>query len=56
MGGTEQEVADVLGNSPDIVRKHYAKWSQARQKRIDELMRAAQIIPATQPQTAERVN
>jgi hypothetical protein len=25
-------------NSPEIVRKHYAKWSPARQARIDELM------------------
>ncbi len=40
-GGTEQEVADILGNSPAIVRKHYAKWSQARQKRIDDLMETA---------------
>jgi site-specific recombinase XerD len=46
MGGTEQEVADILGNSPEIVRKHYAKWSQARQKRIDDLMQAAQAVPA----------
>lgn len=45
MGGTEQEVADILGNSPEIVRKHYAKWSQARQKRIDALMTAAQVAP-----------
>jgi site-specific recombinase XerD len=45
MGGTEQEVADILGNSPEIVRKHYAKWSQARQKRIDDLMTAAQVAP-----------
>jgi site-specific recombinase XerD len=45
MGGSEQEVADVLGNSPDVVRKHYAKWSQARQKRIDDLMQAAQVAP-----------
>lgn len=45
MGGTEQEVADILGNSPEIVRKHYAKWSQARQKRIDDLMQAAQAVP-----------
>lgn len=33
-----EEVADVLGNSPAIVRKHYAKWSPERQSRIDELM------------------
>ena len=45
MGATEQEVADILGNSPEIVRKHYAKWSQARQKRIDDLMTAAQVAP-----------
>ena len=37
-GATFEEVADVLGNSPAIVRKHYAKWSTARQARIDELM------------------
>jgi site-specific recombinase XerD len=39
-GGTEQDVADILGISPAIVRKHYAKWSQARQRRITDLMRA----------------
>jgi len=33
-----EEVADILGNSPEIVRKHYAKWSTARQARIDNLM------------------
>lgn len=37
-GATEQDVADVLGNSPAIVRKHYAKWSAARQERITALM------------------
>ena len=36
-GGTEQDVADILGISPAIVRKHYAKWSQARQQRIKRL-------------------
>jgi site-specific recombinase XerD len=56
MGGTEQEVADILGNSPEIVRKHYAKWSQARQNRIDELMRAAQVAPPVQPAVADMVN
>lgn len=45
MGATEQEAADILGNSPEIVRKHYAKWSQARQRRIDDLMTAAQVAP-----------
>lgn len=37
-GASFEEVADVLGNSPEIVRKHYAKWSPARQERIDDLM------------------
>src|ERR1700674_181256 len=37
-GATFEDVADILGNSPTIVRKHYAKWSPARQKRIDSLM------------------
>ena len=37
-GGTEQDVADVLGVSPAVVRKHYAKWTPARQKRILMLM------------------
>ena len=37
-GASFEEVADVLGNSPAIVRKHYAKWSTARQNRIDALL------------------
>jgi integrase/recombinase XerC len=37
-GASFEEVADILGNSPDVVRKHYAKWSPARQLRIDDLM------------------
>ena len=41
-GATEQDVADILGISPTIVRKHYGKWSQVRQNRIFELMRQYQ--------------
>jgi integrase/recombinase XerC len=37
-GASFEEVADILGNSPGVVRKHYAKWSNARQARIDNLM------------------
>jgi site-specific recombinase XerD len=37
-GASFEEVADILGNSPEVVRKHYAKWSTARQARIDNLM------------------
>lgn len=41
-GGTEQDAADVLGISPAIVRKHYGKWSPARQDRIASIMKAVQ--------------
>ena len=37
-GASFEEVAGILGNSPEVVRKHYAKWSTARQARIDNLM------------------
>src|SRR5271157_724058 len=37
-GASFEDVADILGNSPEIVRKHYAKWCPARQARIDDLM------------------
>lgn len=40
MGASDQDVADILGNTPEIIRKHYQKWSQARQQRIDALMAA----------------
>ena len=37
-GASLEDVADGLGNSPDVVREHYAKWSPARQARIHDLM------------------
>lgn len=37
IGAGEQQVADVLGISPNIVRKHYAKWSSERQRQISRL-------------------
>jgi hypothetical protein len=33
------DVADVLGISENVARKHYAKWSPARQERISGIMR-----------------
>jgi len=39
-GATFEEVADILGNSPAVVRKHYGKWSKGRQANIDRLMMA----------------
>ena len=44
-GGSEQDVADILGISPAVVRKHYAKWSQARQQRITRIFEA--VYPGT---------
>jgi integrase len=44
-GGTEQDVADILGISAAVVRKHYAKWSQARQQRITRLFEV--VYPGT---------
>jgi site-specific recombinase XerD len=29
-GSTSEDVADMLGNSAAIVRKHYAEWSKGR--------------------------
>ena len=37
-GATFEQVADILGNSPAVVRKHYGKWSKGRQDNIDGLM------------------
>ena len=42
-GATFEEVADILGNSPGIVRRHYGKWSVARQSRIDHLMQRVYV-------------
>jgi site-specific recombinase XerD len=39
-GATFEQVADILGNSPAVVRKHYGKWSKGRQANIDRLMMA----------------
>jgi site-specific recombinase XerD len=44
-GGSEQDVADILGISAAVVRKHYAKWSQARQQRISRIFEA--VYPGT---------
>jgi hypothetical protein len=45
-GGTEQDVAGILGISPVIVRKHYAKWAAARRQRISALI---QLVQAETP-------
>jgi integrase/recombinase XerC len=53
-GATFEQVADILGNSPAVVRKHYGKWSEGRQANIDRLMFAHfQTAPVTVPVTPE---
>ncbi len=37
-GGTIEDVANILGDSPAIIREHYAKWSVAYQQRTLELL------------------
>jgi len=55
-GASFEEVADILGNSPEVVRKHYAKWSPARQSRIDDLMqRVHSGTDWAQEETTKRV-
>ena len=53
-GATMEQVADILGNSPDVVRRHYAKWSRGRQANIDRLMMAHfQTAGVTNPVTRQ---
>ena len=55
-GASFEDVPVILGNSPEIVRKHYAKWSLARQARIDDPMERVHvgkdwtILEMTRPQ------
>jgi integrase len=48
---TFEDVADILGNSVEVVRKHYAKWSPSRQAKIDHLMLAHFQTAVTNPVT-----
>ena len=56
-GATFEQVADILGNSPAVVRKHYGKWSKGRQDNIDRLMmdhfRATVVTVPVTPQSHE---
>ena len=44
-GWTYEDVAEVLGNSAAIVKKHYAKWSPEYQRRTVEIMRRIHGTP-----------
>jgi len=53
-GASFEQVADILGNTPAVVRKHYGNWSKGRQDNIDRLMMAHfEPMPATLPVTPE---
>jgi integrase/recombinase XerC len=53
-GASFEQVADILGNTPAVVRKHYGKWSKGRQDNIDRLMIAHfDTMPSTTPVTLE---
>jgi site-specific recombinase XerD len=54
MGGTLGEAADILGDSEAIVRKHYAKWSNARQARISDLLARIWHAKKSSPQRIEK--
>jgi integrase len=38
-GASIQDVADILGDSPATILRHYAKWTPERQARQDEAIR-----------------
>jgi len=38
-GGSIEDAANILGDSPEIIRKHYAKWSSEYQRRTVDVMR-----------------
>jgi len=50
-GATYDNVADILGNTAEVVRNHYGKWSKGRQDKIDELMFADFPLADTRPVT-----
>ncbi len=54
-GASFEDVADVLGNSPNVVRKHYAKWSPKRQERIDDLLERAHSAASYAPVKLRRI-
>jgi site-specific recombinase XerD len=56
-GWTYEDVAEVLGNSATIVKKHYAKWSRGRQDRLTKMMHSVFLkqnwyAPEKQPMSA----
>ena len=42
-GASVEDVASILGNTPQIVAKHYAPWVKERQERLEKLVRQSWI-------------
>lgn len=47
-GATYEEIAAILGDSPAIVRRHYAKWTTEYQSRQDDLIRKIHVTDLAQ--------
>ena len=47
-GATFEEVAAVLGDSPAIIRRHYAKWTPEYQSRQDDLIQKIHVTNLAQ--------
>jgi site-specific recombinase XerD len=53
-GGTVEDVASILADSPATIRRHYAKWTSERQARQDRLL--DDVLGTNLAQTEERVS
>jgi integrase len=47
-GGTIEDVAGILGDSPATIRRHYAKWTPEYQSRQDSILRMVHGTNLTQ--------
>ena len=52
-GGSIEDAANILGDSPEIIRKHYAKWSGDYQRRTLDLLTRIHGAPLGTPRTRE---
>lgn len=54
-GGTTEDAANVLGDSPAIISKHYAKVSKQYQHRLQTLLRRVHFGPSGTPPAHEEM-
>jgi site-specific recombinase XerD len=51
-GGTVEDAASVLADSPAVIRRHYAKWTpefQARQDKVTRMVHGTDLAQAEEP-------